>query len=652
MSSAIPLDRPTLIVAGGNDPLEDRIWLNLKSWQDHLAALLEQNRLRGVILPLELATPSHCRGELYGLELLERLRWSTDSATEIPVVALAWQSLERILRSRPNLLLIHEFTCFQRLPVTSINYAPFCSAENHPFPRVGAPWSSIAARIDLDSANRTHHDLANDYYAAHRLWQGYRYLLQAKAKGPPNSADSLQELLKAADSADFEWLPHLQSIMKAPDFRRFQAASRRLEFPSYPPIPVEQADPLLKAHLCDGLPETIRILMVDDCFKKGLADVICKILFPTGHFTRTIEHEWVYSQNAAKGNWARFVCVDSVGRARNWLRHWSLLPEPKTSEEEEEFSSWIAEWKPRPPGQSSGPDAGATLQTPLWELDAKSAEPSGVGTIVLLDLRLEEHGHQRSYQVETFASVRFRELLAKFCPTIPVLMFTASRQALNYAYVMGRASEFDGWLIKEAPDIPVDDVNSSNAVLYLLREIHLLPNIKSWYREQMEWTFERKLQYSHWRNRPNFSDLLKSAMDLARLVFLDLRRRPFSDTKATSHSEFLKDTVPAGWDVFQRLHFSRLLVAAGLLLTADLRHSKLAPNVKSLQDFMPFKPKGQSTRMLKVYELLNFTADLRMRTGSFLEQLMECEIEWLRDLPWPGDRQKEIQTALITRQDF
>src|ERR1039458_2383618 len=65
------------------------------TWRAALA-----NDVRGLVLPLELAIRPHFRQDLRGLDVLEWTRFAGERFRDLPVLAVAWQDLESILRHR------------------------------------------------------------------------------------------------------------------------------------------------------------------------------------------------------------------------------------------------------------------------------------------------------------------------------------------------------------------------------------------------------------------------------------------------------------------------------------------------------------------------------------------------------------------------
>src|SRR5712691_309571 len=105
---------PVLVLADSLHHLEPTEW---STGEAFVKALERESGLKAVILPLELSNVTAKRQQLWGVDLLNWMRWSVkEPVCDLPVLCLAWQPLVSILRKRSNLLLISEGCRFARLP--------------------------------------------------------------------------------------------------------------------------------------------------------------------------------------------------------------------------------------------------------------------------------------------------------------------------------------------------------------------------------------------------------------------------------------------------------------------------------------------------------------------------------------------------------
>jgi len=527
------LDKPVVILASEAKPLEKSEWECTDAWLKTLGRF--GPTALGLVLPLELPGRFGRRGELWGVELLRWLRWSApDPIRLIPVLAVAWQPLEMILRAKHEPLLVSRGAWFARLPDV-LEGSP--SFQDRFITQVRTePERLRISQTDLEvlaggsageAARLTHHDLANEGYSAWRLWAGYLQALRQASEGTRNTK-AAKKTLAWAEKVRFTWLDELKQRMQQPSFQQFQILRRSTAPPKYPEV--EDANQLVRDHAKEGLPQVLRVLLVDDEFDKGLADALLKILFGDVEFTYRLPDgsEKVYcalGADSGKGNWARFVCVKNTQAAAHWLRLWREFKAlPPASERS--YADWLASWAQcigRNPRGLSGKDLEDVLTFPGVDasppLDACKARPAHPVTVILLDLRLSRNEPEASYSPDDFESLRFRNAVKEDRPDLPVVMLTASRQALNYVAAMAGAGPQDGWLTKEAPDVPVDDDNSSRSVHYLLSRLHVFSTLAEWYRPELEWSSEQIREFAAFWSRPDRDQLLETARKEATQIF-------------------------------------------------------------------------------------------------------------------------------------
>ena len=194
---------PILIYADRTQESAPEALLDHMTWR---AALSDD--LLGIIIPVELAIKPHFRQDLRGIDVLEWTRFAGEQFREVPVLAIAWQNLESILRLRLSPLLLHSYTRFLRLP-DAVEQIPDFVAQTREgrFQPAGLPWERVLWGSDYDVSQVTHHDLANDYYAAERLWQGYRHALKSAVR---EGATVVEEELNRSSNIVFPWQDQLR----------------------------------------------------------------------------------------------------------------------------------------------------------------------------------------------------------------------------------------------------------------------------------------------------------------------------------------------------------------------------------------------------------------------------------------------------------
>lgn len=93
-------------------------------------------------------------------------------------------------------------------------------------------------------------------------------------------------------------------------------------------------------------------------------------------------------------------------------------------------------------------------------------------TVIFLDLKLEPHCDVDK-DITHYTSIQLLEKISKQSPSTSVVLFTASRQVLNYLQIFDSSRyRIKGWFVKEAPDMSESPENSMHAMYYLLRKCH------------------------------------------------------------------------------------------------------------------------------------------------------------------------------------
>jgi CheY-like chemotaxis protein len=649
------LDKPVVILASEAKPLEKSEWESTDAWLKTLGRF--GPTALGLVLPLELPGRFGRRGELWGVELLRWLRWSApESIRLVPVLAVAWQPLEMILRAKHEPLLVSRGTWFARLPDVLEGSPSFqdrfitqVRTEPERLKISLADLEFLSGGSAGEATRLTHHDLANEGYSAWRLWAGYLQALRLASVGTRNTK-AAKNTLAWAEKVGFTWLDELKQRMQQPSFQQFQILRRSTAPPKYPEV--EDANQLVRDHANKGLPQVLRVLLVDDEFDKGLADALLKILFGNVEFTYRLPDgsEKVYcalGADSGKGSWARFVCVKNTQAAAHWLRLWREFKAlPPASERS--YADWLASWAQcigRNPRGLNGKDLEDVLTFPGADasppLDACKARPAYPVTVILLDLRLSRKEPEASYSPADFDSLRFRNAVKEDRPDLPVVMLTASRQALNYIAAMAGAGPQDGWLTKEAPDVPVDDDNSSRSVHYLLSRLHVFSTLAEWYRPELEWSSEQIREFAAFWSRPDRDQLLETARREATEIFTRAKNPPGITVPRTDETEAPVRilgyvTTLHAWThpLLPRL-VARKVGIACLLQTADWSAAEPVWDASALNQMVPQDELNKCYAVEGIYEAVPFHRDLWIRgRGSPVTRLLVEEYEWLLKQDW------------------
>jgi len=642
---------PALLYEGRLSVFGDaHCWESATVWAAHLEKL--EPPPEAVIIPLELASPSACRQDLLGYELLSALRWSGSEALRgIPCLLGSWQPLNNLLQKGSDLLLVKPAAEFVRLPDALLRLPQFLRdvAEARILPASSDSIIEACSMGNLAARRVSYHELANDYYAAYRMKKGYIALLREAKKARVFGADNE---LKAMSEFRYAWEPALESKLMSPLVRKFQASRSGVYAPRYPVI--DESEEILAHHLQQGLPHGTRILLVDDEFHKGSAEVLLRILFRQYHFTMQLNNEWVYSESSESDpsdRWARFVCVRSAELARNWLAYLDGIAIEDTTQQHS-WKEWLAGWyqalspSAKKRGHSLDP-VDVFSENREFVLDRRSAGPRVKSTIVLLDLRLDPP-REALYSIKDLSSYALRRAIKSEKPELPVIMFTASRQLLNFAELLDSSSEVDGWFVKEGPDIPVDreDINSANAVAYLLERLHLYSTLRGWYRPSFDWTLDRKLAYAKLFHSKQAAAVFADIAQLSSTLFQQIIERNWGGEHSDTDTYWVfiqKRVPPTPFPLCQTLVARRVALAA-LFWTADMTPSGPEWNADSFVRLLPGRPTKKIVKW--VYDKLNFNQVLWMRSSGIPSQLLQEEIEWLQKVEWPAEKKASILDAL------
>lgn len=667
-------------------------WSSGEHWVETLGAASPL----GIVLPLELRVVQpnpQWRQNLWGMDLLFWLRWSArDEIRFLPVLALAWEALHMLLRRRADLLLTTRGTWVAQLPVHKEITHFIRQVREGTAERCNRQALSVSSRGAIgEAANRTRHELANDHYAAYRLWTGY--LSALKAISPVSKA--VQKEITRASGESLECTRRVLPKIRQPWYRQLQEST--LEAPAYPSV--AGGNNVVRRHVESGLGD-VRILFVDDEYDKGMGEALLRILFGAHQFTVVSGGQSVYSvSNPLHSAKARFVCVKNVGQALCWLIKWGKLPYDvlRSSDEEkeeeirptiEEFRRWYEDWAAHlgyAAGEYNKPDfssyidedfRGVKLPEPLRRckaiftrkeghndilcLDDDLTPPRYMKTIILLDLRLEHSLPERTYSPRKLASVRFRELVMAHQgdDPIPVIIFTASRQAINYAEVMSSAGRIDGWLCKEAPDVPANDENSKNAVHYLLSHLYTISAVDAGYRDEMEWASEQKQEYEEFWNAKGRVARLQQIAVKASDFLREIRSGKFAqgmEYGVRAMKQVRSQLVLSGFGPYEKL--GQILVArrvgvATLIETAKIDKGGLEWDVPEFARLLHKQPEKRAFK--RPNEIINFNDELRLHsyTPKLLRQLFPEEYQWLLEQEFSAEKKRiiaEIRSAVLPK---
>lgn len=663
------LDAPQLIFRDGPRELPEADWKTTDAWLKALEAV--GSSALGMVLPLELPGRHGRRGELWGVELLRWLRWSApESVSLIPVLAVAWQPLEMILRARNEPLLVSRGAWFARLPDVlegspSIQDRFIAQVRTEPerFKISRADLDLLAGGTAGEAARLTHHDLANEGYSAWRLWAGYLQALRHASKGTRNTK-AAKQTLAWAEEVSFPWLDDLKRRMRQPAFQQFQVLRRSTAPPKYPEV--EDAVQLVRDHAKGGLPPVLRVLLVDDEFDKGLADALLKILFGDVEFSNCLPDgsERAYcapGTDPEKGNWARFVCVKNTQAAAHWLRFWREFKQSREATEST-YHQWLLRWMRR--SNLNVPESLRHLSLQMDQrerltilsscedalesgqgearvpLDARRARPARPVTVILLDLRLSRDEPEASYSPNDFESLRFRNALKGDKSDLPVVMLTASRQALNYVAAMAGAGPQDGWLMKEAPDVAVDDGNSSRSVHYLLNRLHVFSALGEWYRPELGWSSEQIREFAAFWSRPDRDQLLETSRQEATEIFNKAKDPGITVPRADETTPPVRllgyvKTLHAWTHPLLPLLVARKVGIACLLQTANWMATEPVWNAAALNQMVPQDELNKCYAVDGIYEAVAFHRDLWIPgRASPVTRLLIEEYQWLLEQAW------------------
>jgi hypothetical protein len=393
-----------------------------------------------------------------------------------------------------------------------------------------------------------------------------------------------------------------------------------------------------------------------------MAEVLLRVFFRTTIFTKKIESEWVYSEHtdavSPSSRKARLVCVKDAERARYWLAKWGELD---LGQSVLGFQSWYRNWAEILGG--SQPSRGLKGQDPQTALERASqafapgtggsevldndaAAPVRMTTVVLLDLRLEKKGLGPIYAVRDLPSVRLRAEIKEQKPSLPVIIYTASRQAMNFAEIMEDATELDGWLCKEAPDMKEDDQNSKRAFQYLLARVHLFAAASAWYREELKWEPNAKIAYGNMFDSEYRDPCLRYVGQKATELFQMVKDDKFGVEIEATRKAFLgfiqeKVQFPQFSDVIAILIARRVAVGT-LLHTARVEKGVMQ---WSGSEFITCLRGGYWAKMAKddaPYRAVNFRRECwlgRHEPDKLINLLLTEEVEWLRNQEWPRNRE-------------
>ncbi len=662
--------------------------MRIDDWEDgeSLACALSEfgGDTLGLVLPLELKTASHWRQSLFGLELLEWLRFSgkmPGGINLIPVLAASWQPLQDVLRQRFEPLIVSHGCLFTRLPEAmekgNEKLSDFVRNVRGDELFTYRERQENLIRFALgrsDAAEAlTHHELANDYFAAWRLWVGYLKAVEDathRRTKSVNGANAIREMLKSTREITFSWQNELNRKIDSPYFRQFCLAKKSIRVAPY--RPVESAADLVALHAEHGVSPNTRILFIDDEFDLGLAEVLLQILFGRPgdkklEFTTNgpADEEWVYSEPAARRTrkiqgddcWARMVCVKDTCAAALWLEHWGFadLFEPRRKKApkitaHKTRSEWIDDWAKfmGVPAKNAESMDDVLGYSPNKNLDARHARPKPVNTLIILDLRLKRQkpDDESAFEKE---SVRFIDALTHQQAEIPILILTASRQINIYTEIIegdrtmqARTFPID-WLMKEAPDAMFDEVKSSHPVHRLLDFIHISARFNKWYRPSIVWDYKRKVEYQVMRDSGYSEGCLNSVSQRADKYIEKLGDESFRDKN--KRRKLLGSVIEDGGNY--KFKIESRLVARRVAIWALLQTSNWAGQAP-LWDADRFHQKlsCQAIRQPVKFpsDVLNFNTDLYLYTylPVLLDGLLKEEYDWLEMQGWSKENEEFI----------
>lgn len=487
----------------------------------------------------------------------------------------------------------------------------------------------------------SYHDLANEYYGAFRLWEGYKYALkQAKQS----------KELKRLEDISIPFMDEMQRKLGRPEVREYLASRRRQASPIYYPV-VSDPNDLIRNHVTNGLPPDIRILMVDDEFEKGLADVLLKILFRASKFNFQLDGEWVYSED----NRARLVCVKSIREAACWLKHWegiNILG--ALGLDREVLVQWVEKWAHKLSRHSL--TRNDIYQTPEIDWDvlgegcgaanivdkrssSRTVQPC---TVLLLDLHLERREADALYDPRQMTSARLWRAVKDEKEELPILIFTASRQAMNYSAIIEAAGPSDGWLTKEGPDITQGDNTqsdkySSHAALYLLERLHMFSSRSGWYRPEFHWETAWIQEYAAARLSPDWDKSQQHVAAQATRIYQNLQ------TLSDPTQPFLTNINA----LFTPMHFSlenklvqRRVAVAALLETAIWDNNAPKANADEFMERLHCRPKKDPPTYVSDVQNFKELWFASYKPEKVVTLLLPEEREWLMAQNWTANRKQ------------
>lgn len=626
-----------------------------------IQSLSEHPDICGIVMPIELESPIHTYQDAFGSDLLNWLRWSAEYPIRcVPVLAVAFQTLAMILRRTKNLLLVSQGTEFIRLPDAIEHFERF--VQNVRGPNAHEYWTNSAEVDRLAGATGSiiqqlsYHDLANEYYSASRLWEGYKQSLDNLKDNIQTDCSSVLFVeKKRVDNIHFIWEDtKIIPLLRKPHVRQYLLlAHNQSHAPIYPRVP--DAAQILYRHIATGLPRTTRILLVDDEYDKGLAEVLLQILFRQSTFSiKNGDRELVYVERSLNSkNWARMVCVKTADLALHWLSRWGEVDAPKedewtfTVDHKDWLKTWASTLRVKDFGDSNEDDILGENIT--YQVDNSRGYPKGVNTVILLDLRLDRNGDKDFFDTLSLESVRLRRLIKLRKHPAPIVMLTASRQAPAYASIMGDADIADGWLTKEGPDLVPDNDNSARAVYYLLERLHLFACIHDWYRDELRWNPKWKLEYSKLRDSQNWDNTLIRLGTCARNLLLSMHNLDFQHEHRVTPvglnwvDHHTKDCSPV-----ERILVSRRVVIAALLETAIWVNNKPQWDIERFNELIPGKYGRERISVKAVYDVVkNFNVKLWLVSTKpdLLRTLLPEEYGWLKE-QFPHNRYPDIYRHL------